>query len=118
MLVLRPTRSTSAPSFNNLVTPLDTMVRFTSLDSNFVTIIHNSARDLIQHTGPLLEARARESNLIYPHALDLKSKEEKGEAVPPNQLWITCWTKNSRGGHSRALLHLSSPRRIPYLHLL
>ena len=76
------------------------MVRFTSLDSNFSTIIHNSARDLIQHTGPLLEARPRESNIIYPHALDLKSKEEKGEVVPPNQLWITCWTKNSRGGHS------------------
>jgi len=73
------------------------MVRPPSLDSNFVAIIHYSARDLIQHTGTQLEARARESNIIYPHALDLKSKEEKGEAVPPNQLWITCWTKNSRG---------------------
>ena len=76
------------------------MVRTPSLESNFATIIHYSARDLIQYTGTHLEARPRESNIIYPHALDLKSKEEKGEAVPSNQLWITCWTKNSRGGHS------------------
>jgi hypothetical protein len=83
---------------NSLATRLSTtMVRPPSLDSNITTIIHSSARDLIQYIGAQLEARARESNIIYPHALDLKSKEEKGEAVPPNQLWITCWTKNSRG---------------------
>lgn len=76
------------------------MVRPPSFDSNFVTIIHNSARDLIRYTGPHLEARPRESNIIYPHALDSKSKEENGEAVPPNQLWITCWTNNPTGGHS------------------
>jgi ribosomal protein S18 acetylase RimI-like enzyme len=73
------------------------MVKSSSLDSKFATLIHYSARDLIQHAGPHLEARARESNIIYPHALDLKSKEENGEAVLPNQLWITCWTRNPRG---------------------
>ena len=76
------------------------MVRLPSLDSDFATIIHYTARDLIHSTAAHLEARARESNIIYPHALDLKSKEEDGEPVLPNQLWITCWTKNSRGGHS------------------
>jgi predicted GNAT family acetyltransferase len=76
------------------------MANLPSPDSKFATMIHHSARDLIQHAGVQLEARARESNIIYPHALNLKHEEEKGEAVPPNQLWITCWTKNSRGGHS------------------